>query len=121
MELPARLDSGEPLAPGSRVLAVAAIAHPERFFAAARAQGLELAGTLALPDHHTYPEASVARISAAMREHGADFLLTTGKDAVKLHGRLEVPLAELPIRAEPEPALWEWLDRRLASLAEAGG
>jgi hypothetical protein len=43
-------------------------------------------------------------------------VLTTVKDRVKLLGRLELPLAELPVRAEPEPAFWEWLDGRLAGL-----
>jgi hypothetical protein len=43
-------------------------------------------------------------------------VLTTSKDRVKLHGRLDAPLAELPIRAEPEPAFWEWLDGALGSL-----
>ena len=115
--LPATLHSGEPLPPGSRVVAVAAIARPERFLAAVAAQGIEPLATLNLPDHHAYPRQTVARIAALARQHGADCVLTTGKDAVKLHGRLELPLAELPIRAEPERAFWAWLDGRLDQLA----
>ena len=115
--LPARLHSGEALDPAARVVAVAAIARPERFLAAADAQGIEPLATLTLPDHHAYPQTTLDRIDALVREHRADCVLTTGKDAVKLHGRLETPLAELPIRAEPEPAFWAWLDGRLGSLA----
>jgi hypothetical protein len=40
-------------------------------------------------------------------------VLTTSKDRVKLLGRLnvlDVPWAELPIRAEPEDRFWRWLD-----------
>ena len=115
--LPARLPSGEPLPAGSRVVAVAAIARPERFFAAARAQGLEIVGEpLTYPDHHGFAASTLAGIRAAAREHRADCILTTGKDAVKLRGRLELPLAELAIRAEPEPAFWDWLDERLDGL-----
>ena len=45
-------------------------------------------------------------------------VLTTSKDAVKLHGRLDLPLAELPIRAEPETAFWAWLVGRLDGLSK---
>ena len=53
---------------------------------------------------------------AAWRASGADAVLTTAKDRVKLHGRLDAPLAELPIRAEPEPAFWQWLDGEIEKL-----
>ena len=69
------------------------------------------------PDHHRYPPASLARIEEAWRTSGAEAVLTTAKDRVKLHGRLDgVPLAELPIRAEPEPAFWAWLDGEIERL-----
>jgi hypothetical protein len=35
---------------------------------------------------------------------------------VKLHGQLDVPLAEIPIRACPEPAFWDWLDGEIGRL-----
>jgi tetraacyldisaccharide 4'-kinase len=119
--LPARLHSGERLAAGTRVVAVAAIARPQRFLAAARAQGFEPAATIELPDHHSYPQTTLERIEATARAHGADCVLTTSKDAVKLHGRLDLLLAELPIRAEPERAFWAWLDGRLEQLVAAHG
>ncbi len=119
--LPARLHTGEALPAAAPVLAVAAIARPERFFEAARNQGLEVAATLALPDHHGYPPASLERIAAALRACGAGIVLATSKDAVKLRGRLDLPLAELPIRAAPESAFWDWLDERLAALAKEIG
>ncbi len=117
--LPPRLLSGQPLPPDERVLAVAAIARPERFFAAVAAARVETVDRIRLPDHHDYDRRTVERIERAAREHGAGTVLTTAKDAVKLLGRIELPLAELPIRAEPEAAFWRWLDRRLAALAEA--
>ena len=69
-----------------------------------------------LPDHHAYPEPSLARIRRAFAESGAAAVLTTGKDRVKLLGRLDLPLAELPVRADPEPAFWRWLDEALVPL-----
>ncbi len=105
-----RLADAGPLPVGARVLLVTAIARPAAFSALARDLGLEIAGELSFPDHHRYTAASLARIADAFRSSGAEALLVTSKDRVKLQGRLEAPLAELPIRADPEPAFWEWLD-----------
>jgi tetraacyldisaccharide 4'-kinase len=101
---------GSPSLPGQRVFLVTAIARPENFMASVRSLGYEIVGELRFPDHHRYPPASLARIAEAWRTSGAEAVLTTAKDRVKLHGRLDLPLAELPIRAEPEPAFWEWLN-----------
>lgn len=76
----------------------------------ARELGFEVAGELRFPDHHPYPAPTLDRIAAAFRSSGAAAVLTTAKDGVKLLGRLNVPLAELPVRAEPEPGFWAWLD-----------
>jgi tetraacyldisaccharide 4'-kinase len=111
-----RLAGGAALAPATPVLLVSAIARPERFAASARRAGLAAAGELAFRDHHDYPPASLRRIAAAARAAGAEAVLTTAKDAVKLRGRLDLPLAELPVRAEPEPAFWSWLEGRLAEV-----
>ncbi|WP_337877715.1 tetraacyldisaccharide 4'-kinase [Caldimonas sp.] len=70
--------TGRPLSTlaDTRVLAVAGIAHPQRYFDMLRAAGLHL-DTLALADHHVYTE-------APWRGHPADVVLLTEKDAVKL-------------------------------------
>lgn len=101
------------LPPGARVFLVTAIARPERFVDTVRESGYEIAGELRFPDHHAYPAASLEKIAAAFRPSGAAAVLTTAKDAVKLRGRLDVPFAVVPIRAEPEPGLWDWLAQAL--------
>ena len=58
------------------VMAVAGVAHPERFFAMLREQGLQLSHTHALPDHHSFS-------ALPWRSDTPDVLLTE-KDAVKL-------------------------------------
>lgn len=58
------------------VAAVAAIGHPERFFATLRGQGLRLMQTVALPDHAPFSDASFKAITATT-------VLVTAKDAVK--------------------------------------
>jgi tetraacyldisaccharide 4'-kinase len=101
------------LAPGARLLLVTGIARAQRVREAAAALGLEVAGHLAFGDHHRYPPRSVRRIEEEARRAGATAVLTTSKDRPKLTGRLSLPLWELPVEAEPEPALWSWLDERL--------
>jgi tetraacyldisaccharide 4'-kinase len=115
---PPRLLSGDvELAPGTPVAAVAAIARPRPFFAAARASGATVVAEMAFPDHHPYPEADLRAIQGRARAAGAAVVLATGKDRAKLEGRLEMPLAVLAIAARPEPAFWTWLDGRLGCAA----
>ena len=98
---------------GSSVFLVSAVARPDAFTATVRSLGYEIAGELRFPDHHAYPAASLERIATAWTASGAAAVLTTSKDRVKLLGKLnvqDVPCAELPIRAEPEPGFWRWLD-----------
>jgi len=109
---PRRLD-GEPLAVGARVHTVAGIARPERFAAAARAAGCDVVGEEGYPDHARYSEADVATIARRARRPGAHVVLTTGKEVA---GRLDFPLAVLPVTSDPEPAFWSWLGGRLDEL-----
>jgi tetraacyldisaccharide 4'-kinase len=98
----ADLMSGKPL------LALAAIAQPEAFFAMLRAQGLPLADTVALPDHHDFSQ-------WAGNADGAYTVLCTEKDAVKLWAKEPAALA-VPLNFEPEPAFWSAFDQRLQQL-----
>lgn len=117
----ARLIAGGDLTPASRVVAVAAIARPERFMEAVKAAGFDIVEALTFPDHHRYPERSLRQIDHLFEASSANAVLTTTKDRVKLMGRLEAPLAELPMLARPADPFWEWLDRRLEQpLAELG-
>jgi len=99
-----------PLATGTRVLLVSAIARPEQFAAMARELDFAVMDELRFPDHHAFPEASLSRIAARAAASAAAAVLVTSKDRVKLLGRLAAPLAELPVAAEPEAAFWTWLD-----------
>lgn len=109
---PFRPDTDRP-APGSRVLVVSGIARPERFLDTVEAQGFQIAERLAFSDHHRYPAASLDKIRRTFETCGADWLLTTGKDRVKLQGRLDLPSAEIPLEARPDPELFHFLDRAL--------
>ncbi|OGT99388.1 MAG: tetraacyldisaccharide 4'-kinase [Geobacteraceae bacterium GWC2_48_7] len=69
---------------GPGFMAFAGIAQPEFFFSGLRDQGINLVHTLAFPDHVAYDHARLEEISAAMKESGAEYLITTEKDGVKL-------------------------------------
>jgi tetraacyldisaccharide 4'-kinase len=64
------------------VIAAAGIARPERFFGMIRETGADLKATLRFPDHHHYTPADWERVLALA--HGADRIVTTEKDLVKL-------------------------------------
>jgi tetraacyldisaccharide 4'-kinase len=68
---------------GQRVVAFAGIGRPEKFFATLRALGAELVAAHPFPDHHTYREVELARLSAEASAQRAQ-LITTEKDRVRL-------------------------------------
>lgn len=65
-------------------LAFCALGNPENFFEQLRRENFELVSTQTFPDHHFYTPEDVARIEKKAKESGAEVLLTTAKDAVKL-------------------------------------
>jgi tetraacyldisaccharide 4'-kinase len=108
-----------------RVLAVAGIARPERFFEALRTEGWEVAGERAYRDHHWYSATDIGEIQRAARQAGADLIVTTEKDAVRLPQSSDArpAWAVLPLRAEiqPAPDFASWLLDRLAAARRLRG
>ena len=71
---------------GRKVAAFCGIASPENFFETLRALGADVAATRALADHVEYTDAAAADIARMAADSGADVLVTTQKDYVKLGG-----------------------------------
>ena len=92
---------------GPPLLALAAIAKPEVFFAMLRAQDLHLAHTLALPDHYDF-------ISYKVNKYAGYTVICTEKDAIKLWARQPDALA-VPLIFTPEPEFLAQLDALLAT------
>jgi tetraacyldisaccharide 4'-kinase len=90
---------------GERVVALAGIGHPERFFATLDAFGIHAERTLSFPDHHVF--------SASDIPDDADAVVVTSKDAVKLQGGNHAKLWVLPVRAALSPDLAGWILARL--------
>lgn len=84
---------------GKRGVAFAGIAEPGEFFQALRCKGLRLIATLPLADHCSYG-ANDLRALATLCE-GADYLITTEKDGVKLPAtKLPLPCYQMPMALE---------------------
>lgn len=84
-----------------RVFAFAGLAGNEQFFASLRANGLNVVGTRSFRDHHRYTAADIAAIKDAARTAGAEAIVTTEKDAVKIDDRDIIAIAAEMI-IEPE-------------------
>jgi tetraacyldisaccharide 4'-kinase len=104
-------------ASGDRVLAVAGIARPERFFSDLSASGRIAAETMAFADHHPFTQKDVDRIVERARAVHASSVLTTEKDAVRLEGLdfkgLPVQTIPLSVTIEPAQHFQQWLFERL--------
>ncbi len=84
-----------------RVFTFAGLANNEQFFASLRANGLDVIGTRSFRDHHRYKAADIAAIKDAARTAGAEAIVTTEKDAVKIDDRDIIAIAA-EMMIEPE-------------------
>ena len=69
---------------GRRVLALCGIANPVAFYRTLVALGVVVASRLEFPDHYPYNSTDLARGEAAARETGAEMIVTTEKDAIRI-------------------------------------
>lgn len=102
-DFPARTSSGEAGKPAELItrhspftakksFAFCALGNPENFFAQLRRENFDLAATAEFRDHYAYAQKDVGELEARAAKAGAEMLLTTGKDAVKLTGlKFEMP------------------------------
>jgi tetraacyldisaccharide 4'-kinase len=98
---------------GMRVVAVAGIARPQRFFDALRAKGFDVVREIAFRDHHWFSAKDIERVERAKANGGAEAIITTEKDAARLGS---TPWQHLPmtVSIEPRDSFAVWLYRRLA-------
>jgi len=78
--------------------AFCAVGNPESFFEQLRRAGIDPVFTRTFPDHHQYTPADIGSLIQEFKKAGAQSIITTAKDAVKLqHGKFELPCYVLNI------------------------
>lgn len=73
-----------PITLPARVAAFCGVGNPSSFFAGLKQAGYELALERSFPDHHVYSQNEIDSIIKGANATGANALITTAKDAVKL-------------------------------------
>jgi tetraacyldisaccharide 4'-kinase len=107
-------DETAPASPnGTRIVAVAGIARPERFFRALHDQGWNVVREIVFPDHHWFSPRDLASINDEAQAAHARVVVTTEKDAMRVGE--QAWWAALPMQAAIEPVdqFTSWLRGRL--------
>ncbi|MDQ3687960.1 MAG: tetraacyldisaccharide 4'-kinase [Acidobacteriota bacterium] len=112
--------AGKP--PPQPVIAFCALGNPRAFFAHVRSENYQATHTQAFPDHHVYTQSDVDSLTRDAAKHGAQTLLTTAKDAVKLRSlRFDLPcyVLDVDLEFDDERELLELVRRMWAPGAQA--
>ncbi len=92
--------AGQAVLTPTRAFLLSGIARPERFEADVAACGCVVAGHARFRDHHRFSASELAHVRAGARAVGADAVVTTAKDAVRLpESGWDAPLRVLRLRA----------------------
>lgn len=114
---------GHPLTPGneikaSRAAAFCGLGNPESFFSLLQRGGYQLVHTQSFRDHHNYTQTDVDSAVRESVKRGAQILLTTAKDEVKLRSlKFERPCyaADIAIEIENDQKLRILIGRAISS------
>ena len=88
---------------GLKAVAFAGIAGPEGFFRSLEEAGIRVCSSLSFPDHYRYTESDVLRIVESASGSGAEIIITTAKDFVRLPCcRESIAIAEMEIDFGPD-------------------
>ncbi|MDW7771713.1 MAG: tetraacyldisaccharide 4'-kinase [Desulfobulbaceae bacterium] len=91
------------------------IAHPENFQQSMEDIGLNVKGFKSFSDHYHYRESDMRRLCRLGEEAGANALITTEKDMVKLHGlSRSMPLYTVGMEAVMDKDFHDYLQSILA-------
>lgn len=80
---------------GRRVVAFCGLGRPDSFERSLRSLGLDIRRFIALRDHQVYDQSVLDGLGLALLASGAEYLVTTAKDAVKLPPNYALPVMVL--------------------------
>jgi tetraacyldisaccharide 4'-kinase len=120
-----RDEAGSPIAVGDvarrRCVAVSGVAVPARFAATLRELDLLPEEAFVFGDHHVYSDGDLKRFRDGADRTGASLLVTTEKDAVKLAGRISLPIVTVRLEVSiAEPGFFPWLLDKLGERKASG-
>ena len=106
------------------IFAFCGIANPQHFHWLLNQEGFPVVGFRSFPDHHWYTVDEVEELLQQARQKGAELLVTTEKDAVKIKALKFVSkqqeeilkhlfYAAIYLRIEPEKEFFQFLQNRL--------
>ncbi|NLF82378.1 MAG: tetraacyldisaccharide 4'-kinase [Candidatus Gastranaerophilales bacterium] len=94
------ISTGETAKEISSAVAFAGIAQPESFFSLLEAQGIRLAEKKVFPDHYLYRKEDVEALIETAQSTGANSIITTEKDAVKIQPLISnAPTSQISVYA----------------------
>ena len=83
----------------NKAFAFCALGNPNNFYEQLRQDNFDLVSTRTFPDHHFYTPRDIAGLTKIAQKNGAEILLTTAKDAVKL-GDSDFPMPCFVVETE---------------------
>jgi tetraacyldisaccharide 4'-kinase len=75
---------------GKKMLLLSGIGDHQGFVRQMRKAGIDVLDDMKFPDHHTYTRANLRQVTDRVNEKGADGVLTTEKDFIRLSGDMAV-------------------------------
>jgi tetraacyldisaccharide 4'-kinase len=75
---------------GKRVIVFAGLAYPDDFLDMVEGLGAQVLHYQCFPDHHTFTPSEIGAHVLRKKSSGADFLITTEKDWVRIEGKYDV-------------------------------
>ncbi|HEY0406242.1 MAG TPA: tetraacyldisaccharide 4'-kinase [Pyrinomonadaceae bacterium] len=107
-----------------RASAFCALGNPQAFFAHLQADGLTLRHTRAFSDHHVYTQSDIEELEHEALARGAQALLTTAKDGVKLRAlgfQLPCYAVEIELEFDDEAAFRRLVLQAIAAWQSSEG
>jgi len=114
------LDKGVGFLKGKKVLAFAGVANPASFLRTLEGLDAKIINSITFPDHHDYTASDVEKIMEA-KGGGADLIVTTEKDGVKLREHIKGGSQVFALGVEAVVDDEEAFKRLLAPVLERGG
>ncbi len=119
-----RLINDEPLSlsKGKKVGLFCGIGNPRRFIESMQALGIDVVATHTLPDHKTVGEKELKSFVTRCKERGAEYVLCTEKDRVKLpsfaaSSLLPIGWAKVELKIVKNREAWDRITKEITILA----